>query len=216
MAPERKPQARPKAPLELLREAGLGLGEESLFALAAHFELLLRWNEKMNLTAVREPVEILRRHFLESLTAMQVVEFGPGVLYDIGTGPGFPGLPLKAACPQIELFLVEASLKKAAFLKEVVRAAALERVHVEAARVETLLERSELELADWVTMRAVGGVTTLVPLLRRLLVPHGQILLYLGENDAGEVRNNVGGFNWRPAHRIPGSERRVILVGEVL
>ncbi len=216
MAPERKAQAPLKAPLELLRNAELGLTEEALFAMAAHFELLLRWNDRMNLTAVREPEEILRRHFLESLQALKVVKFGPGVLYDVGTGPGFPGMPLKAARPEIELFLVEASQKKAAFLKEVVRTAGLERVHVKAIRVETLLERSELELADWVTMRAVGGVATLVPLLRRLLVPHGQILLYLGENDAGEVRNNIGGFNWHPLFKIPGAERRVILVGEVL
>lgn len=200
----------------MLAEAGIAVEQRGLAAMRVHFDLLLQWNRKVNLTAVREPEEILRRHFLESLLLTKAVKLGAGVMYDIGTGAGFPGLPVKAVHPEVEIYLVEVTQKKAAFLKEVVRKAGLNDAFVEVVRVERLVERSEIELADWVAMRAVGAVDELLPILRRLLVPHGQVVLFLGERDADGARNNVGGFTWKEPLRIPHSERRVILVGETI
>ncbi len=196
----------------ILAEAGITVDEPGVALLRTHFELLVRWNRKTNLTAIRDPEQILRRHFAESLFLTNVVRLGAGLLYDIGSGAGFPGLPLKAAHPELKLVLVESSHKKAAFLKEVIRTAGLRGVRVEAARAEELAARAGAELADWVTMRAIGQIDSLLPVLRRLLVPQGQVALFLGEEDAGRI-SQVGRFAWQPAVRIPGSERRVILVG---
>lgn len=204
----------PENARQILAESGIALDDGKLAALCAHFELLVRWNRTTNLTAIRDPEEIVRRHFAESLFLANVIRLGPGLLYDIGSGAGFPGLPLKVARPELNVVLVESSLKKAAFLKEVIRFAGLAGARVEAVRVEQLVERAEVERADWVTMRAVGKMDELLPVVRRLLVPHGQVALFLGQGDAARVGSDIGGFAWHPPARIPGSERRVILVGD--
>jgi len=80
---------------------------------------LLRWNEKLNLTAIRDPLEILYRHFCESMFAAGAIPVDKGRLADIGSGPGFPGIPLKIARPELELCLVESNIKKGTFLAEV-------------------------------------------------------------------------------------------------
>ncbi len=200
----------------LLAEAAIELDRPALAALQTHFDLLLRWNQKINLTGIRDPEQILRRHFLESLLLTKVLKLGTGVLYDIGSGAGFPGLPLKAAHPELKLILVESSQKKAAFLKEVIRAAGLQGTQVEATRLETLVQRADAEAADWITMRAVGRLHRLVPLLRRLLAPHGKLALFLGRQDVERVPSSTGGFAWESPVLLPGSKRRFILVGENL
>lgn len=198
----------------ILAELDLAATPAALGALGAHFRLLLHWNLKMNLTAIRDPEEILRRHFAESLFLTRVIEFRPGMLYDIGSGAGFPGLPVKAVHPEVRLVLVESSRKKSAFLKEVIRESGLEGARVETARAEQLGERGEVELADWATMRAVGGPEELLPVIRRLLVPRGQVALFLGQADADAITG--AGFEWQAPVPIPGSERRVVLLGRNL
>ena len=198
----------------ILAEVGVALDEPGLAVLRAHFELLVRWSRKLNLTAIRDPEQILRRHFAESLFLTKVVQLGPGLLYDVGSGAGFPGLPLKAAHPELRVALVESSQKKAAFLKEVVRAAGLEGVRVEAARAEELAHRPDRELGHWLSMRAVGQLERLLPVLQRLLRPRGQVALFLGAADADGARK-LSGFDWREPARVPGSARRVVLVGQV-
>ena len=198
----------------ILAELGVHLDEAGLALLRTHFQLLVRWNRRVNLTSIRDPSQILRRHFAESLFLTKVVSLGPGLLYDVGSGAGFPGLPLKSAHPELSLVLVESSQKKAAFLKEVVRATGLEGVRVEATRAEELARRPDRELAHWLTTRAVGQTAPLLPLLRQLLLPQGQIALFLGAA-AADRASKLTGFDWREPVRVPGSERRVILVGRV-
>lgn len=200
----------------LLAGAGISVDERALAVMDTHFELLMRWNRKVNLTAIRDPEQVLRRHFVESLHLTRYLNFGPGLLYDMGSGAGFPGLPLKAAHPQVKLVMVESSQKKAAFLKEVIRTAGLESARVETQRVEKMVERSEVELADWITMRAVGQVEEMLRLFRRLLVVHGQVALFLGAEDAEGIRTGTSGYAWETPVRLPGSERRVILIGQHL
>lgn len=216
MARSRPPEGAAPDPLArlpaILAEVGVVLDEPGLRLLGIHFELLLRWNRAINLTAIRAPEQILRRHFAESLFLTRVVRLGPGVLYDIGSGAGFPGLPLKAAHPELQLVLVESSQKKAAFLKEVIRSAGIEGARVEVARAEMVTGVSHLEQADWVTMRAVGRVDVLLPVLRKLLAPQGQVALFLGAADAQRA-SAIAGFDWQEPAPVPGSERRVILVG---
>jgi len=210
--PERPPADWHARLPAILAEVGVALGEPALSVLRTHFDLLLHWNSKINLTAIRDPEQILRRHFAESLFLTKVVPFGPGVLYDVGSGAGFPGLPLKAAHPELGLVLVESSQKKAAFLKEVIRQAAIRGARVEMARIEVVTGTAGQERPDWITMRAVGRVKALLPDLRRLLAPAGQVALFLGGADVGRAAA-VAGFDWQEPVPVPGSERRVILVG---
>ncbi len=200
----------------LLEQAGIAFDDEAVRIMRAHFELLLRWNRRVNLTAVRDPQEIVERHFLESACLVKAVPLGRGLLYDVGSGAGFPGLPVKALCRDLKLVLVESNLKKAAFLKEAIRETRVSGASVESSRVESLTERPEVELADWITMRAVGGVEDLLRVFRHLLVPHGYVALFLGERDAARSAAGEAGYRWQEPFAIPGSERRVILVGQNL
>lgn len=187
----------------MLAGIGVAVSPAQLDQFRAHFELLLRWNARVNLTAIRDPREILRRHFVESSFLTRVLDFGPGTLVDVGSGAGFPGLPLKVLSPQTGVVLVESSQKKAAFLKEAIRAMGLADIQVLASRVEQV----EIE-GNWVVMRAVKPEATLLAKLHRLLVPRGTLALLLGLRDAERISS--GDPTWRLA-RIPGSERRVVL-----
>ena len=111
--------------------------------------------------------------------------------------------------------LVESSEKKSAFLKEVIRASGMEGARVETARAEELAGRAGVERADWATMRAVGGLRRRLPAIRRLLVPGGQVALFLGAGDVEAARAAGTGFEWQAPVAVPGSERRVILVGRL-
>src|ERR1700681_3091083 len=95
-----------------VHEFGLTATEQQVIRIQRYIALLLRWNEKINLTAIREPLEILYRHFCESMHASVVVPLERGRLADVGSGGGFPGLPLKIIRPTLEVFLVESNVKK--------------------------------------------------------------------------------------------------------
>jgi 16S rRNA (guanine527-N7)-methyltransferase len=184
-----------------LAEVGVHASPEQLEQFRAHFDLLLRWNERTNLTAVRDPPAILRRHFAESAYLTRVVKLGPGTLIDIGSGAGFPGIPVKVLSPETKVVLVEAVHKKAAFLKEVARAIGLPGLEVFAGRFEDFTGP-----ADWITMRAVKLDARLAEAIRRS-VPRGTCAMFLGESDAARLSG-------AQIHPIPGSDRRVIAVGE--
>src|SRR5215469_15348073 len=119
-----------------------------------YMKILLRWNEKLNLTAIRDPLEILYRHFCESMFGAGAIPVDKGRLADIGAGPGFPGIPLKLARPELELVLVESNIKKGTFLAEVVRELELTDTRVMISRYEELGE--EVAPLDVVCSRAFG------------------------------------------------------------
>lgn len=195
--------------------AGIGIfpTSQQLALFRIHFDLLLRWNSRINLTAIRDPVEIVERHFAESAFLTKVVELGPGTLVDVGSGAGFPGLPVKVLAPATRVVLVEASQKKAAFLKEVARSMSFPPG---SAPLDVLASRIELVKlqASWVVIRAVKPEPTLLALLARLLVPRGTLAIFTGQGDAELVTEAPSklGFRWAVT-KIPGSLRRVILVG---
>ena len=184
-----------------LAEVGVHASLGQLEQFRAHFDLLVRWNERTNLTSVRDPEAILRRHFAESAYLTQVVRLGSGTLVDIGSGAGFPGISVKILSPQTKVVLVEAVQKKAAFLKEVARAVGLPGLEVFAGRFE---DRQDFA-ADWITMRAVKLEAPLVEAIRRN-VPRGTYAIFLGESDAARLSG-------AKIYAIPGSDRRVIAVG---
>jgi 16S rRNA (guanine527-N7)-methyltransferase len=172
--------------------------------------ILLFWNQRINLTSVTEPRQILARHFGESFFAIHTVPIEGGRLADFGSGAGFPWLALKVGVPQLEVSLVETIGNKAAFLSEVSRQLGLTGVEVLRCRFqETGLRRHSL---DYVSARAVGNVGRIVETAHGLLKPTGGIVLWLGEREALRMAKTKG-WSWRDPLLIPGSQRRVLLIG---
>jgi 16S rRNA (guanine527-N7)-methyltransferase len=154
-----------------------------LESVQVHLELLLRWNRRMNLTSLRSPEAIVERHFGESLFAAGQLlprESSEHVL-DVGSGAGFPGLPIKYWSPGISLSLVEGHGKKATFLREVCRAMPhLADVVVLNSRAEELAISGTR--ADLVTLRAVERFEQVLPCAASLLAPNGRLALLIGES----------------------------------
>jgi 16S rRNA (guanine527-N7)-methyltransferase len=122
--------------------------------LSLYLDLLLKWNARTNLTAIRDPEEIVRRHFGESLFAAQYLDPAATKLLDFGSGAGFPGLPIALLRPEIQVTLAESQNKKTTFLREVARSLKLP-IEIWAARVETM---PETMLFHTVTLRAVDNM----------------------------------------------------------
>src|SRR5258706_7061111 len=137
-----------------LGEFKLPTYDDQVLQIQQYIKILLTWNEKVNLTAIRDPLEILYRHFCESMYAVEAIPLKNGRLADAGSGGGFPGLPLKIIRPDLEVFLVESNVKKATFLAEAVRDLELKGARVIVSRYEDLGE--ELTPLDFVCSRAVG------------------------------------------------------------
>lgn len=189
------------------RVADRGLSER----IRAYVGLLLEWNRKISLTAVRDPVEIVRFHFGESLFAASALDIFDGRLADVGSGAGFPGIPLAMAIPGLQATLIEANAKKAAFLSEIVRRLELSNVWVLRGRME---DTTQIGTLDYVCARAVGKHASLMRWSSGRLAHKGKLLLFLGEVDAQQVRQ-TGGWNWDSPIRIPESSRRFLLCGTV-
>jgi 16S rRNA (guanine527-N7)-methyltransferase len=194
---------------QLLQPFAGELAPERLRQISTYIDILLRWNEKTNLTAVREPEQIVVRHFGESLFAARALLAPEAQLetIDVGSGAGFPGMPLKLWAPRIRLTLVEAHAKKATFLREVVRALALGNVNVLAARAETLNDQ-----ADLVTLRAVEKFDAILPTAARLVRPGGRLGLLIGTPQVGAA-HQLPEFAWAEPQHVPQSRTRVLLVG---
>lgn len=207
------------------------LPQVQLQQISMYIDLLLRWNARINLTAIRDPEEIVSRHFGESLFLARhlfpdKVELGqdlsdkacpepaegrvrPTVL-DIGSGAGFPGLPVKIWDPGISLTLVEANHKKAAFLREVIRALALTDVNVISARAEILI--STHPAADVVTLRAVERFEAILPTAVSLVAPTGRLALLIGAAQLSSLSNPASKLIWAPPIPVPQSDSRVLSI----
>ena len=194
---------------------GVTLDPRPVDQVLSYVGLLQNWSRVVNLTSIREPAEILRRHFGESLFITSIVQLG-GRLVDVGTGAGFPGLALKIACPELEVTLLEPVARKRAFLKEVVRTCRLGGVEIRGERVEQLA-RTGVKPFDFVTARAVGSFETVLPALRCCLAPTGRVCLWLTGTEARSLaRTNAdfaGLFEWDPPVPVPLSHDREIWVG---
>ena len=194
---------------DALHGAGILPSPALLDSISTYIELLLRWNRKLNLTAITDPREIMTRNFVESFLAARWLSAAGGRLCDVGSGAGFPGLALKLVLPLWQVTLLEPSVKKAAFLAEAARALGLRDVEVERCRWEDskLVPGS----VDAVTSRALGGYRELAEWARGLLKPGGSLILWLGARDAEEL-TRLGAWRWECAV-VPGARERVLLMG---
>jgi len=191
-------------------EFQLTLSDIQVQQIQAYTKLLGTWNDKVNLTAIRDPLEMLYRHFCESMFAAVAVPLNSGRLADVGSGGGFPGLPLKILRPELQVFLVESNIKKATFLAELVRELELTDTRVLVSRYEELGE--EIAPLDVVCSRALGEFEKFLNWAGSPQIAAGQAVLWVGGQDAEEVRK-VAGWDWREAIAVPQSLRRFILVG---
>jgi 16S rRNA (guanine527-N7)-methyltransferase len=193
-----------------LSEFQIDVNTNQIAQIQEYIRLLLVWNEKVNLTAIRDPLEILYRHFCESMFATKVVDLGQCRLVDIGTGAGFPGLALKILLPEAQIILVESNIKKATFLAEVVRALGITGVNVMVSRYEELGE--EIAPVDFLLARALGEFEVLLKWAASERVDAKKVILWLGASDVEEVRKRSR-WAWESAVTVPQSLRRVLLIG---
>ena len=186
------------------------LAENQLHDISLYIDLLLKWNARMNLTAVRDPEQIVERHFGESLFAARnlVAKDSTISVADVGSGAGFPGIPMKIYAPGLRSTLIESQGKKATFLREVCRALGFTNIDVFPGRAENWGQR-----ADLVTLRAVEKFERVLPLAAALVVPQGRLALLIGVGQAGEAEKALGGY-WSDALAIPQSRERVLKIWE--
>jgi 16S rRNA (guanine527-N7)-methyltransferase len=195
---------------EALSPFGIFPTENQLHSIREYVILLLKWNRLIGLTSIEDPVEIVARHFGESMYAVSLLPVENCRLADVGSGAGFPGLAIKIACPGIQIMLIESNKKKCAFLSEVVRSLGFNGVEIRHERFENI--RPETVHANVITSRAVGGFTELVRWAKNALVHRGHLVLWVGGEDATKIAR-IPGWTWQPAARIPDSQRRFILIG---
>lgn len=185
---------RPDLAAAAQRLLGLTLRPSQLQAFKRYSAELIAWNERVNLTAITDPEALEIKHFLDSLTCLLAMGSRPvGRAIDVGTGAGFPGIPLKIAQPQIRLTLVEATGKKAEFCRHIVALLELDGVEVVHARAEEIAHRPEhRETYDWALARAVAGLPVLVEYLLPFLRLGGKAIAQKGETGPAEAQAAEG------------------------
>lgn len=193
-----------------LGEFQLPATDEQVLQIQQYIKILLLWNEKINLTAIRDPLEILHRHICESMYAAGAVPLKSGRLADLGSGGGFPGLPLKIIRPDLQVFLVESNIKKVTFLAEVIRELGLKGAQVLARRYEELGE--DVAPLDYVCSRALGEFPAFLEWARSEQIAAKQVVLWIGARDLAEIQN-IPTWDWREPLPVPHSLRRLLLVG---
>src|SRR5213082_3604116 len=183
------------------------LSPHQLQQISTYLGLLLKWNARINLTSVRDPQEILTRHFGESFfLAHQLFSDDPmnrssdePIIFDLGSGAGFPGLPLAIYAPYARITLLESQNKKATFLKEVARALTLTNVNVFCGRAEAYPAEARKgswpAAADVVTVRAVEKFAQSLPLAASLLSPGGRLALLIGASQLATAQRSLSEFS---------------------
>ncbi len=201
---------------------GIELNPGHLNALERYRRELDSWNARYNLTAIRDPQKVDVKHFLDSLTCLLAMRGTPMArVIDVGTGAGFPGLPLKIFCPNMQLTLVESIGKKAEFCEHITRTLRLEGVKVIQDRVERVgHDPAHRETYDWAVARAVAGLPVLMEYLLPLVRVGGRVLAQKGESGPAEAQAAERAMQLLGGHlrqiiptTLPGvSEERYLMV----
>jgi 16S rRNA (guanine527-N7)-methyltransferase len=186
------------------------LSAEAIDRTSMYIDMLLRWNARMNLTAVRDLNDIVTRHFGESFfTATHLLEAGkPTQVVDVGSGAGFPGLPLAIYSSDAQVTLIEANTRKAAFLHEVIGALRLSNATIFSGRAEVFSET-----ADVVTMRAVEKFEKSLLVAGELVKDGGRLGLLVGLSQLELAGRIASRFVWAEPIAVPGSHARVLSIG---
>jgi 16S rRNA (guanine527-N7)-methyltransferase len=214
------------------------LSASQLQSISTYIDILLHWNARINLTAIRNEEEIVTRHFGESLFAARhlfpkvypvspvppvVKAFDPALdsaeaesrkpearVADLGSGAGFPGVPIKIWAPNIALTLIESNQKKATFLREIARALTLTNINIQNTRAETLPPST----FDVVTLRAVERLPQILPVAANLLARQGRLALLISTNQLESTRSTLRTLTWADPIPIPQSQSRLLMIGQ--
>ena len=174
---------------------GITLSEMQLKQFYAYMNLLIDWNKKINLTAIVEPNEIILKHFVDSLTILKYISDGTKII-DVGTGAGFPGIPLKIAKPSIEIVLLDSLQKRINFLEEVIKQLNIEKIKTIHSRVEDFgKDQKYREKFDMATSRAVANLSTLSEYLLPLVKVGGKVISMKGSFIGEELENSKNALN---------------------
>ena len=194
----------------LLAESGLDpLPPDLSASFEQYLHLLLHWNTRLNLTAIRNPEAILSRHFMESIVCARALPTGLSSLMDLGSGAGFPGIPIALCRPEIAVTLAESQGKKAAFLREAIRTLAISAT-VHAARAESLTARF-----DCVTLRAVDSMELAVQSAGPLVTPNGWLAIMTSAAELPKLKAAAGpSFSWQDPTLLPLSVDRFLVLGK--
>ena len=223
----------------------VSLTQHQLQSISTYIDLLRRWNARINLTAIRDPEEIVTRHFGESFFAVrhlfpaerrsadreghgfsraEIAPLNPRALapevandqrprtndlIDLGSGAGFPGLPIKLWAAHLRLTLVESNHKKATFLREVIRSLTLTDIDVFLGRAEDFPGQARV-----VTLRAVERFYSILPVAARLVVPSGRLALLIGQSQVGHACELLPSLRWLAPIPVPLSSSRVLLIAD--
>jgi 16S rRNA (guanine527-N7)-methyltransferase len=193
--------------------AALGVAPALADPLARYLALMLRWNAAYNLTAIRDPREMVTKHLLDSL-AMAPAVAGLATLADLGTGPGLPGIPLAIATPGLRVTLVESNGKKARFMREALRQLGLGNAEVAESRIEALDRPGQFAA---ITARALATLPQILALGGHLIAPDGVLLAMKGARPDDEIAALPAGWALRDLRplTVPGldAERHLVVIG---
>jgi 16S rRNA (guanine527-N7)-methyltransferase len=214
-----------------LASAGLGtLNPETTSKFESYLSLFVRWNSRLNLSSVRHPDAILERHFIESISVARDLPPGVQTLLDFGSGGGLPGIPIALCRPEISVTLAESQTKKAAFLQEAVRVLGITaKVHADRAealtdgpagaprcgadRVSASAPGSHF---DCVVLRAVDKMPQAARAAVDLVAPNGWLALMTTDPAVSDLQSAAGElFRWNPVLRLPGSDSRILALGQI-
>jgi 16S rRNA (guanine527-N7)-methyltransferase len=164
------------------KRLGITLSDAQLHQFCIYHKELLNWNEKINLVSEQSAKDLVARHFLDSLTAARFIDKQNARTLDIGSGAGFPGIPLKLACPSLEVYLLESNRKKTSFLKYIVRELQLDKVIVVYDRAEHLMKNNIWkEFFDLLVSRAAFHLEEIIKFSAFFLAAEGQFIALKGE-----------------------------------
>jgi 16S rRNA (guanine527-N7)-methyltransferase len=193
----------------ILAEAGSPeLDSDTGQKFVSYLDLLMRWNAKTNLTSIRDEESILRRHFAESILCAHKLPININSLLDLGSGAGFPGIPIALIREEIAVTLAESQNKKSAFLREALRVLGL-TVKVHAGRAELLSETF-----DTVTLRAVDKMEQAIPAAIARTNPSGWLAILTTIDAASELQTSYAQIDWQPTQALPRGTGRVLLLGK--
>jgi 16S rRNA (guanine527-N7)-methyltransferase len=198
------------AAIARLLEPFIEFDETRLLSISMYIDLLLKWNARINLTAIREPGEIVQRHFGESLFAAKhlLEQKLPQTAIDLGSGAGFPGVPFAMLAPDVQVTLIESQQKKATFLKELIHMLELKNTKVFSDRAEAYPGT-----ADLVMLRAVERFEQALQMAVRLTNTGGRVALMIGSGQVESAKNLAAEVLWDSPVEVPCSLSRELLVG---
>lgn len=194
---------------EHLVSAGLPeLNSATLDRFLVYLDVLVRWNSRLNLTSIRDREGILSRHFVESIACAHAIPAGVATLLDFGSGAGFPGIPIALCRPEIQVTLAESQAKKAAFLREAIRALSLD-THIFSGRAENIGTTF-----DCVAMRAVEQMERAVGAASGLVRVGGVLALMVSGRELPKLHAAAGNLEWFDRMPLLESRDRFISIGE--